>query len=130
MSFTSPPLPDSMAHIIQMNLAQEPTKEVFIMVGPEGEQHITCAEIDAHARYSAQRLLASGVKAGDLLLMLLEHAYEPIPLFLGALYIGAIPMVLPYFVAQKHPSPATRAFGRSRALLPTRRHFNPATLSG
>jgi acyl-CoA synthetase (AMP-forming)/AMP-acid ligase II/lauroyl/myristoyl acyltransferase len=90
----------SFAHALETALAQESYKEALVLVGPDGEQHVTRAEVDAHARYSAHRLLASGIQPGDVIVMLIEHAYEAVPMFVGALYIGAVPMVLPYLTPQ------------------------------
>lgn len=94
----------SLAHSLASALAQESDKEALVLIGPSGTQRATRAEVDAHARYSAQRLIANGVKPGDVILMLMEHAYESLPIFIGALYMGAVPMVLPYLTPQTTPA--------------------------
>ena len=94
----------SLTYALQSALAQNADKEALVLLGPTGEQRATCAEIDAHARDTAHRLIQNGIQPGDILLILLDHTYEAIPMFLGALYMGAVPMIMPHLTAQSTPA--------------------------
>jgi acyl-CoA synthetase (AMP-forming)/AMP-acid ligase II len=94
----------SLAYSLASALAQESGKEALILIGPNGTQRATRAEVDAHARYAAHQLLANDVEAGDVVLMLMDHAYESLPILIGVLYMGAVPMVLPYVTPQTTPA--------------------------
>jgi non-ribosomal peptide synthetase component F len=79
-------MPSSLAHALHSALAQDPDQEALVLMGPDGNQHATRAQIDVHARYTAQHLLEIGVQPGDIIPIMLEHAYEAIPMLLGTLY--------------------------------------------
>ena len=68
-------------------------------------QTITAAQLDRDARRIAVTLHQLGMKRGDIVPLMFEHGYELIATFWGAIYLGAIPSVLPY-VSREAPSKA------------------------
>jgi acyl-CoA synthetase (AMP-forming)/AMP-acid ligase II len=68
--------------------------------GPPVEQ--TYAELESRTRQFAAHLAASGTKAGDVVLVVLQHSADMLPAFYGAMWLGAIPAFLPFPTGRLH----------------------------
>lgn len=95
--------PSSLATVLATQLRQNSERTSFIFLDETCTEHIVRAvDVDRDARRLAQGLVEASVDPGDLLLLSFAHGYDLIVAFLGALYAGVIPAVLP-------PAPAHRS---------------------
>lgn len=62
-------------------------------------QTITPRQLDRDARHIAARLEEQGVTPGVILPLVFDHSYELLAAFWGAMYLGAVPTILPYLSA-------------------------------
>lgn len=76
---------------------RRPDAVTMVFIDGEGlAREVTCAELHSAISYVAGVLRANGVAAGDVVPLVFNHTWELAPVFLGALYLGAIPVLLPY----------------------------------
>lgn len=77
--------------------ARRPETLLLTFLQPDGEDRsITAAALDRDACRVAAALRDLGVRPGDILPLVFDHGYELVAAFWGAIYLGAIPTILPY----------------------------------
>ncbi|HKX45094.1 MAG TPA: AMP-binding protein, partial [Planctomycetota bacterium] len=81
-------------------------------VGPEELQ--TYDQLQVRTRQHAQRLAEHGTTPGGVVLVVLQHSAEMLPVFYGAMWLGAIPAFLPFPTGRLH---LAKYFGDLRALV-------------
>src|SRR4030095_813053 len=70
---------------------------LFTFLYGEGEeQAVSAAELHRDARILAGALRQRGVGAGDIVPLVFDHGYDLVAAFWGAIYLGAVPTILPY----------------------------------
>ncbi|MBN1286550.1 MAG: AMP-binding protein, partial [Anaerolineae bacterium] len=84
------------------------------LVEPEGEYPVTYGEFFAGAAQYARALEAVGVQPGDLVVLVLQHGFEVLYGFWGAMLLGAVPSIFPFLTPKLHPD---RYFESVRALV-------------
>src|SRR5690242_884270 len=76
---------------------RDPEARTLIFVAEDGARRdITAAALDAEAGRWAGGLAGIGIVPGDVILLSIGHSCDLIGAFLGALYLDAVPCVLPY----------------------------------
>lgn len=69
----------------------------FVFVNEDGsEEQITAASLLTDVRRTAQQLRAAGLRAGQRMAISMPHSSQIIRAFLGAIYLGVVPTILPY----------------------------------
>jgi fatty-acyl-CoA synthase len=71
-----------------------PNRRALVFVTTDSTQTITAGQLHGNALRCAAAMLDEGVGPEDVVLLSLDSAAEIIPLFLGALAIGAVPCIL------------------------------------
>lgn len=84
------------------------------LVEPEGEHTATYREFFAGAAQYAHALERAGVQPGDLVVLVLQHGFEVLYGFWGAMLLGAVPSIFPFLTPKLHPD---RYFESVRALV-------------
>jgi fatty-acyl-CoA synthase len=89
----------SLAEVVQGWAQREPQKQTLIFLAANGrpDRVITYGRLHADAVSQARALQALGIAPGDLVVLAFDHSYELIAAFLGAVYLGAVPTIVPYF---------------------------------
>ncbi len=86
--------------------ASDPDREIWhLLFADRPTQTITARQLDRDAGQIAASLEEQGVKPGAILPLVFDHSYELVAAFWGAMYLGAVPTILPYL------SNATRSKG-------------------
>src|SRR3712207_5791467 len=97
--------------VVEALLAQvraNPTKVALVFLDGDGTEHaIRYAQLGNDMHHAAQALHVAGVRPGDVVLLAYRHGYPLVSSFFGAIYLGAIPVILPYFDPHTTP-PAYR----------------------
>lgn len=94
----------SLAQCLPERVAKEPDRTAYIFLRTEeAEQHVSYRQLYADALIYARTLAQAGVQSGDLVLLVFDHGYEIIAAFWGAIHLGAVPAVFPYFVSDPTP---------------------------
>jgi acyl-CoA synthetase (AMP-forming)/AMP-acid ligase II len=81
------------------------TRILTFLYSDRDEQTITAGQLHRDARRIAAILHGQGVRRGDILPLVFDHGYELVAPFWGAIYLGAVPTILPY-VSPDRRSPA------------------------
>ncbi len=88
---------DSLANLLQNQAASRPAHETLVFLKPGRDpQTVTFEQLDQDARTCASLLQAHGARPGDIAILYLEHRYELVAAFWGALYCGVVPIIFPY----------------------------------
>lgn len=82
---------------------QEPNKTAITFIERGAEQAITTRQLADEAHAYAARLAASGIGAGDLVILVLQHSLDLIYAFWGAALLGAIPSIFPFLTEKLDP---------------------------
>ena len=89
---------NSLVEAIKGQVNSTPEKESLIFLYSNGTtENITYTQLDSDATRYADALYNLGIKAGDLAILALDHSYDLVSAFLGAIYLGAVPSIFPYF---------------------------------
>jgi acyl-CoA synthetase (AMP-forming)/AMP-acid ligase II/thioesterase domain-containing protein/acyl carrier protein len=85
------------------NLAvSEPDNPILTFLYADGdEQTITAGQLHRDASCVAAFLHREGVRRGDVVPLVFDHGYELVAAFWGAMYLGAVPTILPYVPADR-----------------------------
>ena len=85
------------------NLAvSEPDNPILTFLYADGdEQTITAGQLHRDASCVAAFLHREGVRRGDVVPLVFDHGYELVAAFWGAMYLGAVPTILPYVSADR-----------------------------
>lgn len=77
--------------------ASEPENRLLtFLYSDRDEQTITAGQLHRDASRVAALLHGQGVRRGDILPLVFDHGYELVATFWGAMYLGAVPTILPY----------------------------------
>lgn len=80
---------------------REPKREILhLLFADRPTESITASQLDRDARQIAATLEEQGVAPGEILPLVFDHSYELIAAFWGAIYLGAVPTILPYLSAE------------------------------
>ena len=92
------PVASSLLATIQRHAAEQPAQRALIFLDGDGAEKrvATFAELVADIRRAAWVWRQQGAQPRDVVLLALDHSYELVISFLGALYAGAVPVILPY----------------------------------
>src|SRR5262245_12850491 len=89
--------PRSLAEIVTRLGEREPDQRIFTFLYPDrAAQTVSAGQLHDDAGRMAAILRGRGVRPGDVLPLALDHAYELVAAFWGAIYLGAVPTILPY----------------------------------
>lgn len=69
---------------------------MIFLPGNEVAQEVTYRQLQAAVYHYARVLHAQAIVPGDLVALVFNHTWELIPAFLGAIHLGAVPVILPY----------------------------------
>lgn len=87
----------SLAATIDARLQLDPLARCMVFLQGDGRTlELTRQALRAAIHASAQALQKGGLGAGDVVALAFEHTWELIPAFLGAIHLGAVPVILPY----------------------------------
>lgn len=83
---------------------KHPEQVALIVIEDDGaEKPISAGELHRLAQAYGYALSQEGVKPGDLVGLVLLHSVELVAAFWGALYLGAVPSILPYLTEKMDP---------------------------
>jgi fatty-acyl-CoA synthase len=98
--------PRALNDIVTRLAAHAPDTRIFTFLHPERDpQSITAGQLHRDATQIAAMLHQHGVQREDILPLAFDHSYELVAAFWGAMYLGAVPAILPY-VNREAPSQA------------------------
>ena len=81
---------------------RDPHLEVYTFLSPnKDEKNITSYKLYQDANVFARMLSEEGINSGDIVNLVFDHGYEVIAAFWGALFLGALPTIYPYFSINK-----------------------------
>jgi fatty-acyl-CoA synthase len=81
-----------------------PEQVVFMVIHENGmQERVSAGQFHQDALVYAQKLNALGVRAGDLVVLVLRHSRELLSAFWGMLYLGAIPSIFPFLTEKLDP---------------------------
>ncbi len=80
-----------------------PGARAVTLIGPEGEQTVTYGAFFTEAARYAYALEAAGVASGDLVSLVLQHGFDVLYGFWGAMLLGAVPSIFPFLTPKLHP---------------------------
>jgi len=86
----------------------------LVMIDSNGETSITYGQLFDRAANYAQALRDSGIRPGDLVVLILQHGESVIYGFWGALLMGAVPSIFPFLTDKLDPA---RYFDSARQLI-------------
>jgi len=90
-------MPTTLIEAIQNQAARDPERQAFVfLLDGKPNSQVTYGKLQADVWRCAQALRAAGIGENDLILLVFEHSYDLVILFLGAIWAGAIPSILPY----------------------------------
>jgi acyl-CoA synthetase (AMP-forming)/AMP-acid ligase II len=82
----------------------DPNQLALIFIAEDGSvEEITTSDFHAGAMAFAWRLERLGLSPGDLVVLVARHSKALIYAFWGAMYLGAIPSILPYLTEKLNP---------------------------
>ena len=88
--------PAPMVQALSHRAHADPDRLALVFIADAGsEETVTVAQLHADALAAAHTLQANGITAGDVVLVSLPHSRALIAAFWGALYLGAVPSILP-----------------------------------
>ncbi len=83
---------------ISSRVKQDPQGPAFVFLTADGqEQEVSNEQFYRDLRGCAFRLADRGIQPGEIILLALDHGYDLLICFWGAVYCGAIPSVLTYW---------------------------------
>lgn len=83
---------DSLLH----QAALQPTKPFLVWVGNGSTRQFSYAESVIESRGWARNFERAGIRKGDLVFICLKHRHELYFAFLGAMWLGAVPTIIPF----------------------------------
>ena len=88
----------SLLSAIHRHALEQPDRRALVFLDADGQEErvATFADVLADARRAAWTWRQQGVDSADVVLLALDHGYDLVAGFLGALYAGAVPVILPY----------------------------------
>src|SRR5436190_16022493 len=87
----------SLVDPLRERATREPERRALVFVAENGSRRdVTVAALDADAARWARGLAGFGIVPGDVILLSIGHSCDLIGALLGALYLDAVPCVLPY----------------------------------
>src|SRR5262245_37267941 len=87
----------SLTEIVARAAERAPDQRIFTFLHPHrAAQTVTAGQLHDDAGRIAAVLHTQGVRSGEVLPLALDHGYELIAAFWGAMYLGAVPTILPY----------------------------------
>lgn len=109
---------------------QEPHLEVYTFLFPNGDgKNITSSRLCHDAGLNAGVLAENGIHPGDIVILVFDHGYDVVAAFWGALFLGALPTIYPYFPKNKPPGiyldqlkRMTKSTGAEAVIAPSRFH--------
>lgn len=84
-------------------LKTQPDATALIFITHEGEQTLSTREFFENAARYAHALQQSGVRPGELVVLVLQHSLEVLYSFWGAIMLGAVPSIFPFLSEKLHP---------------------------
>src|SRR5215212_2981700 len=94
-------------------VGSHPKHTVLHFTHPNGTaDDISYERLHEDACRIALHLQSIGIRPGNLVLLAFEHGYPLAATFLGAIYAGAIPSMLPYITHDKIPLEYAERIGR------------------
>lgn len=95
---------DTLAAVLRRTHAQFPDQTAIYLLGSrQTEQAITYRELFRGAASYAQELMISGIRPGDVCIVILNHSAELIYAFFGAILAGAVPAIMPFLTEKLSP---------------------------
>jgi len=95
---------ETLTQPIQERACQDPDRLSLVFWGEDGsESRIGALDFHIKANYYAGLLHDSGIKAGDLVILVLRHSQELLFAFWGALYLGSIASIFPFLTDKLDP---------------------------
>ena len=95
---------DTLAAVLRRTHAQFPDQTAIYLLGSrQTEQAITYRELFLGAASYAQELMISGIRPGDVCIVILNHSAELIYAFFGAILAGAVPAIMPFLTEKLSP---------------------------
>jgi fatty-acyl-CoA synthase len=83
---------------------ETPQHRCLVFVHEDGTQReVSASRLHQDTMHYAQALLAAGVQADDLVILVLRHSPELLSAFWGAMYLGAIPSIFPFLTEKLDP---------------------------
>lgn len=87
----------SLVAAIREHAKNTPDKTALVFLFPDRPpQDATYAQLHADAKRYARALHDLGVEPGGLVILALDHSYELVAAFIGAMYLRAVPSIFPY----------------------------------
>jgi fatty-acyl-CoA synthase len=94
----------TLSAVIGQHARLRPDAEALLF--PADARTVTYRQLHADALSAGAALRELGIDCGDVVMLAMDHGYAVVATFLGAMYAGAIPSILPYF----DPSGPGRAY--------------------
>ena len=89
---------------VMQRAREKPLQTCIVFINEDGTQTIITAEkFHADASATARALLACGIGAGDLVILVLRHSQTLLSAFWGAMYLGAIASIFPFLTEKLDP---------------------------
>src|SRR5262245_42020498 len=105
--------PRSLTDIVTRLAEREPDKHIFTFLHSDRDQQTaTAGRLYRDASRIAATLHERGVHAGDIVPLAFDHGYELVAAFWGAIYLGAVPTILPYVALAARPHSYLDQIGR------------------
>jgi fatty-acyl-CoA synthase len=103
----------SLPDLVTSLAAREPDRLIFTFLYPDREQQtVTAGQLDRDASLIAAVLHEYGVRPGDILPLVFDHGYDLVAAFWGAMYLGAVPTILPYISHESRSQAFLQQVGR------------------
>jgi len=88
---------ERLAELLVDLAARRPDLPLFTFLHADREEEsATAARLQRDARILATLLRERGVRQGEIVPLVFDHGYDLVRAFWGALYLGAVPTILPY----------------------------------
>ncbi len=84
--------------LLEEKASETPDQIALTLLNP-GQQEIdvTLAQLGRDMRAAAGAMPGQGIRSGEVILLAFDHGYPLLSTYLGAIYLGAVPAILPYF---------------------------------
>jgi acyl-CoA synthetase (AMP-forming)/AMP-acid ligase II len=93
----------SLIHPVIQRAQTQPEAPVITLVTRDQHKTLSAAEFIQTSKAAAGKLQASGIAAGDLVILVLEHSLDLVSMFWGAQLLGAIPSIFPFLTEKLDP---------------------------
>jgi fatty-acyl-CoA synthase len=97
------PMPETLASSLIAHAQHAPEKIAITFIERGAEQAISNAELFAQSQAVASHLAATGMQAGDLVILVLPHSLDLIYAFWGTAVLGAVPSIFPFLTEKLDP---------------------------